>query len=88
MCHSIPYKKMPKVMVIGLIKSATKWLNAFPSKNGISDTLSPANITQGLPNPNLNHKRIVFGSYAMVFIGSTNTMKRRSVPAIAINSSN
>jgi hypothetical protein len=36
----------------------------------------------------MKFKQISFGSYAMVYIGTTNTMKRRSVPSIALNESN
>ena len=50
--------------------------------------MSPANIVQGKPNPDMNHKRIVHGSYAMVYTGTKNDMNRRSVPAIALNASN
>ena len=88
MCHSVPYKKYPKLMTISLIGSVIYWLNHFPSKNGVSQTLSPANIVIGRPKPSFNHKKITFGSYAMVFTETTNTMKRRSVPAIALRESN
>ena len=44
-------------------------------------------IVEGECNPNFNDKRITFGSYAMVYIGTTNYMKRRSIPAITINES-
>jgi hypothetical protein len=88
MTHSMPYKRIPKIMVIALVECATLWLNAFPSSNGVSETMSPSCIVQGRPNPDMNHKRIVHGSYAMVYIGTKNNMSRRSVPAIALNPSN
>jgi hypothetical protein len=88
MTHSMPYKKIPKIMVVAMVECATLWLNAFPSSNGVSDTMSPSTIVQGKPNPDMNHKRIVHGSYAMVYIGTKNNMTRRSVPAIALNPSN
>ncbi len=37
-------------MIKGLIKYATMLANAFPTKAGISNTLSPRNIVHGLPN--------------------------------------
>jgi hypothetical protein len=88
MTHSMPYKKIPKIMVMAMVDCATLWLNAFPSSNGVSNTLSPATIVQGKPNPDMNHKRIVHGSYAMVYVGTKNNMDRRSVPAIALSPSN
>ena len=88
MTHAAPYQYIPKVMVIGLITEAVKWINAFPSMNSISKTMSPATIVQGVPKPNMKYKRIVFGAYAMVYSGTNNKLDARSVPAIALNSSN
>ena len=73
MTHTAPYQYIPKVMVIGLITEAVKWINAFPSINGISKTMSPATIVQGVPKPNMKYKRIVFGAYAMVYSGTNNS---------------
>jgi hypothetical protein len=88
-CHSVPYKYYTKLMIKALISVVLKWLNAFPSKGSISDTMSPSMILEeGKPNPNMNNTHISFGSYAFVHIGTDNTMKRRSIPAIALNESN
>ena len=88
MAHSTPYRKIPKVMTIGLIQGAVKWLNAFPSSTGISKTMSPSTIVLGLPKPNMKYKTIVFGAHAMVYTGTNNKMDARSIPAIALNASN
>ena len=64
--HSIPYKKIPKIMMIGLIYGSIKWLNASPSMKGMSKTISPSTIVLVLRKPNMKHKRIVFGSHVMV----------------------
>lgn len=50
--------------------------------------MSLATIVTGKNAPDISRKRIPFGAYAMVRIGTTNSMKRRSVPAIAIKESN
>jgi hypothetical protein len=65
-----------------------KWINAFPPTNGVSKTMSPAMIVQGLPKPNLQYKRIVYGSYALMYIGTKNDQSTRSIPGIALNPSN
>ena len=88
MTHAVPYQRMPKLMVIGLVHAAVKWINVFPSKNGVSKSMSPATIVLGSPKPNMKYKRIVFGSYAMAYAGTSNKMKSRSIPAIALNPSN
>ena len=85
MTHSTPYRKVPKMMVIALVDNIMFWLNAFPSTNEVSDTMSPASIVQGKPTVDMNIKRIVYGLFAMFFIGTNNNMSRRSVPAIALN---
>ena len=75
-------------MVQSLITVVKKWLNVFPSKGSISDTMRPSTIVEVKPNPDICTQRILFGSYALVYIGSDNTMKRRSVPGISLNESN
>ena len=75
-------------MVQGLIAYVIKWINAFPSRTGISKTMSPSNIVEGKPKPDFTHKLIFFGSYAIVYTGTENNMNRRGVPSIALNESN
>ena len=48
-------------MTTDMIQDAIYWLNAFPSDNGVSDTLSPDAIMNGLPNPNYDKLTIDFG---------------------------
>ena len=87
-CHAVPYKRYTKLMTKALVEGVIYWLNNFPSKNGISQTMSPASIVLGRPKPDFNHKRITFGSYALAYHDTDNTMKRRAVPAIALKESN
>ena len=87
-CHAAPYRKYPKLMIINLLENVTNNLNDFPSKDSVSSTTSPATIVEGVEKPNMNHKRIAFGSYALVWVRTTNSMKRRAIPAIALQPSN
>jgi len=85
--HGIPYKQVPKAMVKGLLKYATILLNAFPStKPGISDTLSPRNIVQGLLNLNFANLKYEFGEYGELSKDSTvtNTQAGRTKGALAL----
>ena len=75
-------------MVRSLVEAITEVLNAFPSNTGISSTLSPATIVEGKPKFDFGKAMIPFGSYALVYESTTNTMKPRSVPAIALKRSN
>ena len=38
--NDLPYITMPKIMVIELIYFVVHWLNAFPVKSGVSETLA------------------------------------------------
>ena len=50
--------------------------------------MSPAVIVTGAQKPDYNVKRIVFGSHAQVHMGTMNSMKHRSIPAIALKALN
>ena len=88
MCHSLPYQSYPKLMTTSLVEYVIFWLNAFPSKTGASNTISPAAIVTGAPKPDFNLKYIPFGAYAIVYAGTNNNMKGRGIPAIALKPSN
>ena len=60
-----------------VIQDSIYWLNAFPSDNGLSDTLSTASIVQGSPNPNCDKLTIDLGSYAKLHTGTKNTTKSK-----------
>ena len=87
-CSGLPFKYINILMVRSLIEAITEVLNDFPSKNGILDTLSPVTIVEGKPKFDFGRAMIPFGSYALVYEGTTNTMKPRFVPAIALRRSN
>ena len=71
-----------------MVKGVVDMLNDFPSVNGVSQTMSPASIATDKCKPDYNMPRISFDFFAMVYIGTTNNMKSRAVPSIALNASN
>ncbi len=84
--NTLPFKKMPQIMLIELIYHVVLWLNAFPTKSGVSETLSPHKIV-------MRHKldfskpcRALFGSYCETHGKPvpTNMMVTRSTPAIVL----
>ena len=87
-CHDAPYRFVPKIMTESLLKGSVKWLNIFPSKGGVSQTLSPSAIIEGKPKPDMSYDRPIMWGYYMVFIQSSNGMKARSVPGIALEEAN
>ena len=80
--HGIPYKQVPIAMIKGLLTYATMLANAFPTKAGISNTLSPRNIVQGLPNIDFANLKYEFGEYGELSEDSTvtNTQGGRQRP--------
>ena len=42
--NTLPFKKMPQVILIELIYHVVLWINAYPSKSGVSAMLSPREI--------------------------------------------
>ena len=69
-CSGIPCKRITILMDRSLIEAITEVLNAFPSKNGISSTLSPVTIVEGKPKFDFSRAMIPFGSYTLVYEGT------------------
>jgi hypothetical protein len=52
--HSLPFQRIPKLLMIHIVLNAVKMLNFFPMKGEISDTCSPKTIMSG---ETLNYKK-------------------------------
>ena len=63
-------------------------INTFWVQDGVSKTLSPDTILDGRHKMYMSQKIINIGSFAYIHFETTNTMKSRSVPAIALRQSN
>jgi hypothetical protein len=87
--HGMPYKGLPKLMVIELVKEAVRCLNLFPRRDGISDTMSPNTIVTGEGLPDYNKMTLEFGEYVQIFEPTTpsNTLHSRTLGAIALGPS-
>ena len=75
-------------MKISVVQGVLDLINAFPMDNGISFDMSPGMIVERKQKLDMNQNRIEFGAYALVYLGTSNTMKKRSIPAIALKASN
>ena len=84
--HGLPFKRLPKLLVIHMMRHVTYSLNTFPWENGISDTLSPATIVTGVGAPKFGDLRVEFGAYVQVFEDHdpSNTLRARTLGAIAL----
>ena len=88
--HTLPYKCMPKIMVVELVKFSVFWLNAFPAKGGVSTTLSPRTLLTGMGIDFATHCRLSFGSYVQTHEENfrTNGQQARTLGAITLGPDN
>ncbi len=61
--NTLPFKKMLQIMLIELIYHIVLWLNAFLTKSGVSETLSPRKIIMRHKLDFTKHCKAQFGSY-------------------------
>ena len=84
--HSLPFTTVPRIITVNLVMFVVHWLNAFPVKNGVSDTISPGLLLTGkVPDFN-KHCKLMFGSYVQTHEENTprNNQVARSLGAIAL----
>ena len=63
MFHSLPYSKMPKIMLRMMSMICARQLNLFPAKGGLSPYFSPHVIMGGQPLDYKKHCQVAFGAY-------------------------
>jgi hypothetical protein len=80
----LPFKKIPRMMVVKLVDAVKFYVNAFVLKSGVSQHLSPMTIVEGVTLDYSKHFQVIFGEYAQVFEGTDNTMKERTVALVAL----
>ena len=85
-CHAMPYKCIPLLMLQELIRMGNTILNAFGNYASITKGLSPRNIIDNLPHINYHHLKYEFGQYVQLHITQaiTNTMHTRTIGAIVL----
>ena len=82
--NMLPFSHIPRMMLIRMVMNSVFWLNSFPSKNGVSDTLSPAFIVTGREINFRRHVREEFGAYVQTHEKHTNDMNARTLGAICL----
>ena len=65
-CHSLPFRKIPKLLVIYMVLISVKMLNFFPPRGGISESLRPKTIMSGETLDYKKHLCLQFGQYCQV----------------------
>ena len=83
--HGLPYRRLPKHMIAKLVAMATRCLNGFPKDDGVSEHMSPHSIITGRARMDYNKLPLGFGSYVQLLDRSVNTIRSRTIGAIALN---
>ena len=63
--HSLPFKVLPRLMLVKMVKNCALWLNMFPPKGGIG-SMSPRTLITGIKLDYKKHCQLPFGSYVQV----------------------
>ena len=83
--HTLPFKFLPRLLVVSAIYSCILWLNAFPPNGGVSKIMSPRTIMTGIPFDYRKHCCLQFGSYAQMHEDATNNRPNaRTMGAICL----
>ncbi len=82
--NTLPFKRMPQVMLIELIYHVVLWLNVFPMKTGVSKDILHCKIVFCKKLNFAKHCQAVFNSYCEVHNEPTptNTILTQATPAI------
>ena len=90
MCHAMPFKCIPRVMIREMIAQSNTFLNAFGNSESSSMSLSPRNIIDNLPHIDYNDLKYEFGQYVQLHVlhTFTNNMKHRTIGAIVLGPNN
>ena len=64
--HGLPYRRLPKLMIVELVAMATHCLNGFPKDDGVSEHMSPHSIITGHAQMDYNKLPLEFGSYVQL----------------------
>ena len=70
MVHLVPYRKMSLLMIEYIVVQVKSMLNVFPSKTGISTTMSARNILEVRPSLDLKTMSLNLGASVQLFGGT------------------
>jgi hypothetical protein len=84
--HSLPFERIPKLLTIHIVFHAVRLLNYFPTKGGVSDTLSPKTILSGETLDFKKHLHLQIRQYCQVHEEDTprNSQRPRTKGAICL----
>jgi hypothetical protein len=82
-CNTLPFKKLPGMLVVQMVSTCNFWMNIFPPKDGISRNINPRELITGVKIDYNKHIQTEFGEYVQVHEEHDNTMHTRTTGAIA-----
>ena len=82
--NTMSFTKIPGRMVAELIYYCVFWLNSFPARDGISNTLRPRSIVTGSHIDFNKHCKLEYGAYVQAHEEHDNTMATRTTGALAL----
>jgi hypothetical protein len=85
--NMVPFKHIPRLVIIRLVANAVFWLNAFPQSDGVSNSLSSRYLLTGRHLDYTKHVRSEFGAYDQTHEQHTNDMNARTLGAICLGPS-
>ena len=80
----LPFKHVPRLILIHLVKNAVFWLNALPARDGVSSVHSPRYLLTGRELEYPLHARLEFGEYVRTHEKHGNLMPDRTLGAICL----
>ena len=81
---TLPFKKMPRRLIIEMVYAANYWLTMFPRKGGVSKTLSPHALLTGQSWSYTTHCKLEFSDYVQTHEEHDNSMAGQTIGAIAL----
>jgi len=81
---TFPFEQLPHCLIVEIAYNTVFWLNCFPHKEGIHNTLSPHTIVTGSNIDFNKHCRLQFGTYVQMHEQHNNSLLPRMTGAIAL----
>ena len=80
----LPFRHVPRIVLIHLVKNAVFWQNAFRTGDGITQKYSPRYILTGQELDATKHAVLEFGSYVQTHEEHSNNMDHRTMGCICL----
>jgi hypothetical protein len=82
-CCSLPFAKLPGMLVVQMVSTCNFWLNVYPPTDGVSRSINPRELITGVKIDYNKHIRAEFGEYVQTHEEHDSSMKSRTTGAIA-----